>query len=367
MTAQTTGSSGSGSQFLLAAAAFVIVVAGLREASAIVLPFLVAVVFSVVSVPFMRWLLKLRVPQPLAVLSTVLAAAGVISLLVLLVVRSVNQFGIVAPRYQARLQQLMNSARELLEGLGVSTEEWQSLELLPVGVFDILGGALGAVATFASNSFLVLLTVVFILMEAAGFSRKVSAAFGTDTDLGQFERMTRQVQHYLVIKTAISAMTGTIIGLWVAFLGLDFPLLWGLIAFLFNFIPNLGSIFAAIPAVSLALIQFGPGRAAVIAIGYLAVNLIFGSFLEPTMMGRRLGALDARGLRVVGVLGVGPGPGRDVVLGSADDGGQDRAREHRGLPLDRGDARKESPGSEEVLIMDPRTRRPGSPGLPNCC
>ncbi len=289
MTAQTTRSSGSGSRFLLAAAAFVIVVAGLREASAIVLPFLVAVVFSVVSVPFMRWLLKLRVPQPLAVLSTVLAAAGVISLLVLLVVRSVNQFGIVAPRYQARLQQLMNSARELLEGLGVSTEEWQSLELLPVGVFDILGGALGAVATFASNSFLVLLTVVFILMEAAGFSRKVSAAFGADTDLGQFERMTRQVQHYLVIKTAISAMTGTIIGLWVAFLGLDFPLLWGLIAFLFNFIPNLGSIFAAVPAVSLALIQFGPGRAAVIAIGYLAVNLIFGSFLEPTMMGRRLG------------------------------------------------------------------------------
>ena len=104
MTAQTTGSSNRGSRFLLAAAAFVIVVAGLREASAIVLPFLVAVVFSVVSVPFMRWLLKLRVPQPLAVLSTILAAAGVISLLVLLVVRSVNQFGIVAPRYQARLQ-----------------------------------------------------------------------------------------------------------------------------------------------------------------------------------------------------------------------------------------------------------------------
>ena len=290
MTAQSAGSSGSGSRFLLAAAAFVIIIAGLREASVVVLPFLVAMVFSVVSVPFMRWLLRLRVPQPLAVLSTVLAAAGVISLLVLLVVRSVNQFSIVAPRYQARLQQLMVSTRELLEGLGVSTEEWQSLELLPGGLFDILSGVLSAVATFASNSFLVLLTVVFILMEAAGFSRKVSAAFGKNTDLGQFERMTRQVQHYLVIKTAISAMTGTIIGLWVSFLGLDFPLLWGLIAFLFNFIPNLGSIVAAIPAVSLALIQFpNPIWALVVAIGYLAVNLIFGNFLEPMMMGRRLG------------------------------------------------------------------------------
>ncbi len=282
-------SSDGGTRFLVAAAAFVIVVAGLREASNLVLPFLVAVVFAVVSVPFMRWLLKHKVPQPLAVLSTVLAAAGVISLLVLLVGRSVNQFRDVAPRYQARLQGLMDSALELLEGFGISTTEWQSFDLLPVGIFDILGGALGAVASFASDSFLVLLTVVFILMEAAGFSRKVQAAFGEQTDLGQFERITRQVQHYLVIKTAISAMTGTIVGVWVALLGLDFPLLWGLVAFLFNFIPNLGSILAAIPAVSLALIQFGPGRAAVIAIGYLAVNIVFGSFVEPTLMGRQLG------------------------------------------------------------------------------
>ena len=278
-----------GTRFLVAAAALIIVVTGLREASNLVLPFLVAVVFAVVSMPFMRWLLKHHLPQPLAVLITVLAAITVMAVFVLVVGRSVNQFSVVAPRYQVRLQELMNSTLELLEGVGISAAEWQSLELLPVGLFDILSGALGAVASFASNTFLVLLTVIFILMEAAGFHHKLREAFGEGIDLGHFDRMTRQVQHYLVIKTAISAMTGTIVGLWVATLGLDFPLLWGLIAFLFNFIPNLGSVLAAVPAVLLAVIQFGPSRAAVIAIGYLAINIVFGNFVEPTLMGRKLG------------------------------------------------------------------------------
>ena len=104
-------------------------------------------------------------------------------------------------------------------------------------------------------------------------------------------RMASQVQNYLVAKTAISAATGVVIGMWVGLMGLDFPLSWGLLAFMFNFIPTLGSIFAAVPAVLLALIQpdLGPESAAIIAAGYLAVNVMFGSLLEPTLMGHRLG------------------------------------------------------------------------------
>ena len=280
---------GVGTQFLVAAASIVIVVAGLREASQLVLPFLVAVFLAVVSVPFMRWLHRLGLPVPLAVLSTVLAAIGAIGLLVMVIGQSVNQLSVAAPFYQARLQTLMESTLVLLERYGVPTSEAASLDLLPVGFFDILGTALGAVTSFASNTFLVLLTVIFILMEAAGFSGKLRRAFGEATDLRQFERMTEQVQKYLVIKTAISAITGTVVGLWAAAMGLDFALLWGVTAFLFNFIPNLGSIFAAVPAVVLAVVQFGPGRAAVIALGYLAINIILGSFLEPMLLGRRLG------------------------------------------------------------------------------
>ena len=197
---------------------------------------------------------------------------------------------------------------------------------------------------FVSNTFLVLLTVIFILMEAAGFSGKLRRAFGEATDLGQFERMTQQVQKYLVIKTAISAITGTVVGLWAAVMGLDFALLWGVTAFLFNFIPNLGSIIAAVPAVLLAVVQFGPGRAAVIAVGYLVINIGFGSFVEPMLLGRRLGLSTLVVFVSLVFWGWVWGAGRDAVLGAADDDDQDRAREHRGLPVDGRDARRQSVG-----------------------
>ena len=289
MTAEGRPYSDTGTRFLVGAASFVIVVAGLRAAQTLVVPFLLAVFLAVVSVPFMRWLQSKGVPRVLAIPSTVLGAVGVIAILALVLGRSLNQFADVAPQYQRRLQELVDSSFGLLRAWGIPTEAWQSLDLLPAGLFDVLGGALSALASFASNTFLVLLAVIFILTEAAGFSAKLQAAFGSAAQFGPLERMTRQVQNYLVIKTAISAATGTVVGLWVWALGLDFAILWGLVAFLLNFVPNLGSIIAAVPAVLLALIQLGPGRAAAIAVGYVFVNIVFGNFVEPTLMGRRLG------------------------------------------------------------------------------
>ena len=281
--------SDAGTRFLVGAACFVVIVAGLRAAAQVVLPFLVAVFLAVVSVPLMRWLQRQRVPRPLAVMGTIFAAIAVIGMLGLVVGRSVNEFTAAAPGYQARLQDLADSAIALVDTLGLPTEEWRAFDVLPAGLFDVLGGALGAVASFASNTFLVLLTVIFILMEAAGFSTKLRAAFGEGAHFGQLERMTQQVQNYLVIKTAISAGTGLVVGLFVAALGLDYAMLWALVAFILNFIPNLGSIIAAVPAVLLAIVQLGLARAGVIALGYVGINLVFGNFVEPMLMGRRLG------------------------------------------------------------------------------
>ncbi len=280
----------AGMRFLVAAACLVVVVAGLRAAAELVLPFLVAVFLAVVSAPLMGWLQRWHVPRPLAALCTILAAVGVVGVFGLIVGGSVNEFGTAAPRYQARLQALLESGLRLASRTGVPVQDWRALDLLPVsGVFDLLGGTLGAVASFASNTFLVLLTVAFILMEAVGFSAKLRAAFGEGTQFLPLRRMTWQVQRYLVIKSTISAATGLLLGAWAALLGLDFALLLGLLAFFLNFIPTLGSVIAAVPAVVLAALQFGLARAGVVALGYLAINVVFGNLVEPTLMGRRLG------------------------------------------------------------------------------
>jgi len=94
---------------------------------------------------------------------------------------------------------------------------------------------------------------------------------------------------YLGIKTAVSIVTGLIVGVMTWAIGLDFPLLWGMLAFLLNYIPTIGSIIAAVPAVMLALIQLGPAEAATTAMGFVGINLVFGNIIEPRLMGFGVG------------------------------------------------------------------------------
>jgi len=218
-----------------------------------------------------------------------------VSVLGVVVGQSVNEFAQVAPQYQARIQELANGVLAWVEEIGLPTSEWSPLDYVnPEAVVDLLvellGGTLGALAGLLSNAFLVLLAVIFILFEAAGFRAKLRVAFGDRGDnLERFGQMTLQIQNYLAIKTAVSLATGLLAGLWVWGLGLDFPLLWGLVAFVFNYIPNLGSIFAAIGPVLLSVVQFGPGRAIAVAAGYVVINVVFGNVIEPMLLGRRLG------------------------------------------------------------------------------
>lgn len=295
----------AGLRFLVAAACIVVVIAGLRAAAALILPFLIAVFLAVVNVPLMNWLVRMRVPKPLAVLLTVLAAASVIGVLVGLLAQSVNQLTEALPSYRDRVGELAESLTALGASLGLPVEQMradlQSVSLAAFGTVDTIGAVVGntgaivgnavrTVGAFLSNAFLVFLTVVFILFEAAGFPAKIKLAFGSDGDpFGHLGRISAQIQIYVVTKAAVSASTGILIWAWVAFMELDFPLLWGVLAFMFNFIPTLGSVFAAVPAVLLAVVQLGVGSAAAVAAGYLVVNVAFGNLIEPTLLGRRLG------------------------------------------------------------------------------
>src|SRR5690625_7203797 len=108
-------------------------------------------------------------------------------------------------------------------------------------------------------------------------------------DLGRFTKIAEEVQRDLAMKSLISLTTGLLVGLWVWILGLDFPIFWGLLAFLLNYVPNVGSIIAAIPPILLALVQLGPKGTALVGIGYIGVNMVLGNVIEPNQMGKHLG------------------------------------------------------------------------------
>ncbi len=285
----TQAESGSGGRFFIMLASVVIVVAGLRAASAVLVPLILARFLAILGMPGLVWLQKRRIPGVLAVGIVVLGLVGLLALAGLLAGESINQFTEAIPRYRKRFDQLLDSGAEWFKRFGIEITLLKLIDAVdPSRVMDLVAGALKGLAAALSNVVLVLLTVMFLLLEALGFPAKFRAAFGAKGGADRWARVTADIQRYLFIKTWISLATGIVLGLWNYTLGVDFALLAGLTAFLLNFVPNLGSILAAIPPILVALIQLGPGPALLLMAGYIVVNFVLGNIIEPHIMGRHL-------------------------------------------------------------------------------
>ncbi len=285
-----------GTRFLFIMALVVVVVGGLRVAAPILLPFALALFLAVLTLPVVVWLQRRRAPTFLAIFVAVMVDMAVFSLMILLASQSLNDLQERYPRYVDRLVHLRQG---WLDGLAASefpgaTNLAQALS--DPSLFDasqlmnLLGGTLSRAFTFASTAFLVFLILIFVLGEATVFPAKFRAILGRER--GHSSRLTKivaEVQEYLGIKTFISLATGVLLGSWCWIMELDFPVLLGLLAFVLNYVPTIGSILAGIPAVLLGLVQFGVGKALLVGAGYFAVNTIFGNLIEPNLMGRRLG------------------------------------------------------------------------------
>jgi AI-2 transport protein TqsA len=276
---------------LVVAASLVVIIYGVYQAQSIIVLFLVALFLAVIGAPLVLWLKQRRVPSALAVL---LVLASMIALLVLiggLVGTSLASFSDSLPFYQKRIEEQVLALREFLASKGITITGNVLLDYVnPAAVMSLTAGLLSSLGSTLSSIFLILLTVAFILLEVSSFPVKLRAILNDpQAAFPQMKKFVEDINHYMFIKTGVSAVTGILIGIWLAVLGVDFPVLWGFVAFLLNYVPNLGVVIAALPAVLLALIQFGLGRAALAAIGYIAVNFIVGTLVEPKLVGRSAG------------------------------------------------------------------------------
>lgn len=283
---------GAGLRILVALAALVIVVAGLQAAQAVLVPVLLAAFLAIISIPPLTWLHARGLPGWLSL--AIVVGGGVLAVLVVagLIGASVNEFSQKLPEYQERLEERTQEVFDRLKESGIGpAEQFEELEGFDAQKLLEFGGTvLGVVASLFSNVVLILLIYVFMLIEAAVLPAKLRAMPGYSSERGaRFRQILENVRRYLAIKTQTSILTGVLVTLLLIVLGVDFPLLWGLLAFFFNFVPNIGSIIAAVPAVVVALVQLGPASAAYTATGYVAVNGLIGYVLEPRLMGRGLG------------------------------------------------------------------------------
>jgi len=298
---------------ILLAASF-IVIGGLKASSAFFIPILLAFFIATVSFPITTWLRNHKVPRWLAVLLTVLVdfafLVGVVVIAVILVGDLSDKWagsGQGDPRsYKSLVEQKIGDlsafAVEQLEKRNYpdaqktvnsyfSSKVLDQLDQIDFGQVWSLGtGVVGRVASFFGTVFFVMLMTVFMLTEARMYGRRLNAiaeAKGPD-----FERLlsaSKDIQRFLGIKTMISLVTGLLAGFLCWLADLDFFILWGILAFAFNYVPVIGSVIAGVPPTILALILYGGPQSMAVAIGYIAINVFLGNFVEPMLMGSRFG------------------------------------------------------------------------------
>ena len=340
---QSRKQSGSGLRILLSLASVVVIVMGLKGSAALFIPVMLGLFLALLSLPILNWLDERGLPRPLAVVATVLIDLLFLFVILFLLSGVIGDLQSKSADYAERMrkqaahfsttmdQQIarfgsfwtrtgdevpspvggtpdvnetpagvppavtLASEADLSTVLDTSfptfqelfERYWDSNRLVAmIGQFDVVS----RFTSLASQSIFALIVMIFILSESGRYSHKVRDVLRVKgPDLSLFQNTSRDIQKYLAIKTVASAVTGILAAISCIIFRVDFPLLWGLVAFLFNYVPAIGSIFAAVPPVVLALIMHGFWPAAGVLTCYLVINFTIGNFLEPIFLGDRFG------------------------------------------------------------------------------
>jgi len=273
-------------------AAVIVIIYGLQMGKALLVPFLIAAFLALISVRPMLWMQKKRVPSFLAAFIIVTVIMLILAIVGTILGSSIAEFTAALPAYQARLDVIVARFLSFVAAHidGVNSMQNIGDMIDPGWAMQLVASILNSLKDVLTNAFLIIFTMIFMLLEVSTVNTKVKAAFGRTTEsLPGPRAFLQNLGRYLGIKTLISFLTGICAGVLTWSLGLDFPLLWGMLAFLLNYVPTIGSIIAAVPAVLLALVQLGPGTAGATALGFAAINVMFGNILEPRVMGYGVG------------------------------------------------------------------------------
>ncbi|MDN3651266.1 AI-2E family transporter [Thalassotalea ponticola] len=278
-------------RLLVILASLVVIMAGIKAASNILIPFLLSVFIAIMCNPLVERAAQYRIPKVVAIVLIIGLFVGSGMTLAGLIGNSLNELSALMPVYKAQLTTKFSGLIDKLADYNINISSSILMEYLnPSAAMGFAANMLSSFGGIMANMFLIIITVVFMLFEAPSIPRKLHLALkDPEMKIERIDRFLLSVNRYIAIKTWVSLLTGCLVSLMLWIAGLDFFILWGVLAFLFNYIPNIGSIIAAVPAVLLAFVQFDPTMALFIGAGYMAINTVIGNMVEPRFLGKGLG------------------------------------------------------------------------------
>lgn len=272
-------------------ATVVLIIAGIKAASEIVVILFLSIFISSIISNLINFLQSKHIPKVISYLF----ATGILVLFSLLLSYIVNislkDFLINLPQYEKQLQTLVLQGISLAEGYGYTIDKQTILDALNIGsFFGITTNLIGSIGTFLSKFLLVIIGIAFILAESKSFEKKLKIIFAKKNEkLEHFNLFSSNIQKYFSVKTTTSFFTGFLVAITLIFFKIDYPILWGVIAMLFNFVPVIGSIIAAIPAILLSLVTQDLQTTAILTVLYVVINISISNIIEPKFMGKELG------------------------------------------------------------------------------
>src|SRR5215212_6599807 len=273
---------------MLVIATTVVVFVGMRLAAPILDPIFFAVVLALLFSPIYAWVRRRGIPTPLALLIMLVGLTILFVGIFLIMGISIARFSGDIGSYTGKLNDQLGNVQHLAKSLGLSKVDVKNA-VSPSALTGAIGAVLSGVADFLSNLFLILIIVLFLLAEGPALMNRLRASTGSDHP--QVERLTlfgRNVVHQLGLRAIVNLFTGAGVVILLLVLRVDFPLMWGILAFFLSFIPWIGLPIAVAPAVILALAEHGLTSALLVIAGVVVINILAENAVSPMLMGRGL-------------------------------------------------------------------------------
>jgi AI-2 transport protein TqsA len=291
--ATSRGSTGlpRGLEVLIGFAAAIVILAGVKASSSLVGPAFLALVLTIAVHPMRRWLDRFM-PTWAASLVCLLTVYVTVVVLAICVVAAVARFAALLPQYQDQFTDLITNITDTLKKIGVDPDKLHQISSsFDLGALaDLLGEILNGAASLVSNLVFLLTLILFMTLDAGSFPRLMAAAQEARPQLiDSLVAFARSTRSYLIVSTVFGLIVAVMDTVALALLGVPAPLVWGLLAFLTNYIPNIGFIIGLIPAAILALLEGGFGQMMWVIVIYCAINLVIQSIIQPKVVGDAVG------------------------------------------------------------------------------
>ena len=278
-------------RFMIGLASFGLALAFMRSASSLINSFLLSLIIVLSASPILYGLKKRGAPSWVAFIVTLLAIVVVFVILAAIVIGAFGQLANALPEYVAEVEQAERWVEDLLARLGINEGALEAAfsTIEPAAVMDLALGFLAGIVGAFSNIALVVMIIVFLLVDAMSIAPKINYELASDQPfVRRLAEFGADIRQYVYITTIVGLVTGVLDAIFFIIMGVPFPILWGVIAFLFSYIPTLGFWLAAIPPTLLALLENGPGNALIVFLGIVILNGFAENVVKPKYMGSGL-------------------------------------------------------------------------------